>query len=78
MSEQGAPLDRDEKTAEARNVETKYRENTSTRPIRANAGKAAECPEMKFGGKESWTSCERQIQNIGIICVWIMEYIYYT
>ena len=32
-------------------MESKERENTNTRPIRANAGKGVERLEMKFGRK---------------------------
>ena len=52
MIDQDAPVDRDEKMAEAINLETKYYYNTTTIPSSKNSGKYFERLKMKFGGKK--------------------------
>ena len=54
-SDQDAPVDRDEDTTEASGIETKERENTSTRQRKENAGKCVEHPGMKFGNNKYGT-----------------------
>ena len=39
-----------EREIEARDLETRERENTNTRPRRANVGKGVDCLKMNFGG----------------------------
>ena len=50
-SDQDAPVQRDEDTAEASDIETKECENTSTITRRSNIGKIFEHLDMKFVGK---------------------------
>ena len=45
------PRNQYEREIEAGYLETKKRENTNTRPRRANTGKGVECLKMNFGGK---------------------------
>ena len=52
MIDQDTPVDRDEKMAEAINLETKYYYNTTTIPSSKNSGKYFERLKMKFGGKK--------------------------
>ena len=60
-SDQDAPVDTDEYSAEARDLETNDSENTITIPIRENSGKGLDCLDTNFGGNKYGT----QFINIG-------------